>query len=275
MLNSGQNCINKYDYTLRDPGPYDGCGMAWPPGVDQMPLYLSSLAVRTALHATKFEYQWQECSWDVRTSLIGDPSPPSITLFDELTKSIPITLYGYCDLISGTLDLLCNVLGIKNSLDALYWGNHQGFTNPAIQWAGTKQFGMLYTERNISFYEIYNASHMSPFDAPVACLDIFDRMIGIKDTPIPRTLTTMTTMTTVTKSISPDSATTKLMTPTISNHAEEQGSIPEIPSVSKSSHLGAFIFLLGFMVCVIFGGLYIRKRINVSKKREPWFLILI
>jgi carboxypeptidase D len=37
----GKMCINKYDYTLRDDGPNDGCGMAWPPGVNEMKLYLS------------------------------------------------------------------------------------------------------------------------------------------------------------------------------------------------------------------------------------------
>jgi carboxypeptidase D len=38
---SGQFCINKYDYRLRDSGPNQGCGMAWPEGVLDLPSYLT------------------------------------------------------------------------------------------------------------------------------------------------------------------------------------------------------------------------------------------
>jgi carboxypeptidase D len=38
---NGQYCINKYDYRLRDTGPNQGCGMAWPEGVLDLPSYLT------------------------------------------------------------------------------------------------------------------------------------------------------------------------------------------------------------------------------------------
>ena len=36
-----KNCINKYDFRLRDGGPNEGCGMSWPAGVYDMADYMS------------------------------------------------------------------------------------------------------------------------------------------------------------------------------------------------------------------------------------------
>jgi hypothetical protein len=45
-------CINKYDYTLRDSGQHQQCGMSWPDGVVEMKEYLGRVDVKKALHST-------------------------------------------------------------------------------------------------------------------------------------------------------------------------------------------------------------------------------
>lgn len=44
-------CINKYDYTLRDTGPHQQCGMAWPVGIQEMKTYLGRGDVKVAFHS--------------------------------------------------------------------------------------------------------------------------------------------------------------------------------------------------------------------------------
>jgi carboxypeptidase D len=51
-------CINKYDYTVRDSGPNQQCGMNWPVGISEMKVYLGRNDVKKALHSSYKPVLW-------------------------------------------------------------------------------------------------------------------------------------------------------------------------------------------------------------------------
>lgn len=74
-------CINMYDVRLRDTGPDQGCGMAWPKGLDATTAYLSRQDVIEALHASEASKKWVECDKNVFENLRGDSNLPSYKIY--------------------------------------------------------------------------------------------------------------------------------------------------------------------------------------------------
>ena len=73
-----KNCINKYDYRLRDNGPNEGCGMSWPPGVYDMANYMSTEKVKQSLNSNFKGDKWFECSWEVYGQIVNDNTAPTV-----------------------------------------------------------------------------------------------------------------------------------------------------------------------------------------------------
>ncbi|KAJ3183779.1 Cell death protease [Geranomyces variabilis] len=167
----GKLCINMYDIRLRDEKPNQGCGMGWPPGLDDTKNYLQLAEVRSALHVNEpLANKWHECDNGVYRELADDLSPPSYT--------IEVTFF------SGDQDLICNWMGTRDMIAELTWGDQKGFQGaPVMNWLIDNQLKGTYQEaRNLSFVIIHNASHMVPVDEPVAALDMFNRAIRATDT---------------------------------------------------------------------------------------------
>ena len=64
--------------------------------------------------------------------------------------------------------LFCNSQGVLSYLQKLQWNGETGFTNKdnQISWIyDNKEVGYIIWERNISFINIYNSSHMA-YDLP-------------------------------------------------------------------------------------------------------------
>eukprot|EP00842_Homolaphlyctis_polyrhiza_P000314 jgi/Hompol1/1283/HPOL_001160-RA len=172
----GKFCINIYDIRLRDTGPNQGCGMAWPNGISELTTYLSRDDVKKALHATGTpQRSWVECQSDPRTALENDQSLPSYRLLPGILESIPVTLF------IGEYDLICNWMGIDAMVEGLTWAGAQGMQNATVMpWLIDEQpVGSFRTARNLSFVMIYNASHMPAYDSPKAALDMLNRVIRI------------------------------------------------------------------------------------------------
>lgn len=170
-----QQCINVYDYTLRDETP--ACGMMWPPDVSALALFLREDEVMDNLNL-KQKNRWTECDARVGRTLKARNSIPSIRLFPRLLEQIPIMLF------NGEHDIICNTMGVDSMVLKLKWGGQTGFSEnlPPVEWIhANKSAGIIKSERNLTVITVYNASHMVPFDKPDVSRALLDLMTGDYD----------------------------------------------------------------------------------------------
>ncbi|AOA63025.1 Cell death protease [Komagataella phaffii CBS 7435] len=165
-----QQCINMYDYTLRD--TYPSCGMSWPPYLPDVTAFLQKKSVLEALHLDS-SASWSECSARVGSHLKNKISVPSVDILPDLLQEIPIILF------NGDHDIICNCIGTERMIDKLEFNGDQGFTEGTeyIPWFYNEvNVGKVISERNLTYVRVYNSSHMVPFDnTPVSrgLLDIY------------------------------------------------------------------------------------------------------
>lgn len=170
-----QQCINVYDYTLRDESP--ACGMMWPPDVSALALFLREDEVMNDLNL-KQKNRWTECDARVGRTLKARNSIPAIRLFPRLLEQVPIMLF------NGEHDIICNSMGIESMILKLKWGGRKGFSEnlPPVEWLhGNISAGILKSERNLTVVTVFNASHMVPFDKPDVSRALMDLMTGDYD----------------------------------------------------------------------------------------------
>ncbi|GAA5961249.1 hypothetical protein JCM3765_002884 [Sporobolomyces pararoseus] len=174
---NGQNmCVNNYDVRLTDTHP--ACGMNWPPDLTDLHPYLSREDVKSSFHATRHAGPWNECNAQVGSQFYTPTSAPSVRLLPELLTRLKILMF------AGAEDLICNHLGIERMIDDLEWNGELGFGNEttADDWyVNGKKAGTWTSARNMTYVKILEASHMVPYDQPLAAHDMFLRFIGVSD----------------------------------------------------------------------------------------------
>ncbi|GAA5860300.1 hypothetical protein JCM8547_003456 [Rhodosporidiobolus lusitaniae] len=171
---NGQNmCVNNYDVRLTDTHP--ACGMNWPPDLFDMHPYLSREDVKSAFHASRHSAPWSECNGQVGAQFYTQSSQPSVHLLPDLLGKVPILMF------AGAEDLICNHVGIERMIENLNWNGGVGFGNATVDdWVvNGKQAGTWTTARNLTYVKINEASHMVPYDQPLAAHDMFLRFIGV------------------------------------------------------------------------------------------------
>ncbi|GAA5981126.1 hypothetical protein JCM11641_003121 [Rhodosporidiobolus odoratus] len=171
---NGQNmCVNNYDVRLTDTHP--ACGMNWPPDLFDMHPYLSREDVKSAFHATRHTGPWLECDGQVGAQFYTPTSTPAVHLLPALLEKVPILMF------AGAEDLICNYVGIERMLDKLTWSGITGFGNSTEDdWVvNGKRAGTWISARNMTYVKINEASHMVPYDQPLAAHDMFLRFVGV------------------------------------------------------------------------------------------------
>lgn len=163
-----QQCFNMYDYTLKD--SYPSCGMNWPPDLANVNPFLRSEEVMLDLNLEVHKL-WHECSGSVGSHLRAKKSYPAIKFFPDLLKELEIVLF------HGNRDIICNYIGAEDMIKRLDWGGQKGYTPdlPVYDWVhnGTVH-GYVKTERNLTFINVFDASHMVPFDQPEVSRAVVD-----------------------------------------------------------------------------------------------------
>ncbi|GAA5824615.1 hypothetical protein JCM3770_006697 [Rhodotorula araucariae] len=83
-------------------------------------------------------------------------------------------------MFAGAEDLICNHVGIERMIANLEWNGETGFGNATDEeWhVDGRQAGTWTTARNMTYVKINDASHMVPYDQPIAAHDMFLRFIG-------------------------------------------------------------------------------------------------
>ncbi|CAG8612182.1 27363_t:CDS:10, partial [Dentiscutata erythropus] len=160
-------CLNQYD--IRDHSDsYPSCGLGWPYELPSVYTYLQRADVIKAIHVESKDTPWVECSPSVSRGFSNDKSPPSITLLSPILEKINVLLF------SGDQDLICNLEGTEAFIKELEWNGAKGFQNLTTTPLVTNNtvYGHMISERNLTFVVIHNASHMVPYDVPVASMDM-------------------------------------------------------------------------------------------------------
>ncbi|KAJ1677487.1 Cell death protease [Spiromyces aspiralis] len=161
-------------YDIRFNDTTDSCGMNWPDSVHNMTRYMNRPDVHQALNVPESNApeRWVECNNGVQSHLRGDTSSPASQKLPSVIKSIPVMLF------VGDQDLVCNYIGIEWMIGNMTWNNQKGFTsNKGMQWLlDGEDTGLIMSERNLTYIKIYNSSHMSGVDHPMAMLDLLTRL---------------------------------------------------------------------------------------------------
>ncbi|GAA5922521.1 uncharacterized protein JCM15063_003331 [Sporobolomyces koalae] len=163
-------CLNAYDTSQ-----YYACGTEWPPDLSQVTQYLRDPKVVKALHAEDSPRPWTHCDNTVASHFWTPQSVPSIHLFPNLLKTLPILLY------AGDRDLMCAGIGIEQSIEQLEWEGIKGFngTEP-LDWTVDGRSAGRWTKRgNLTYVEVSNSSHMVPMDQPLAAHDMLLRFLAV------------------------------------------------------------------------------------------------
>lgn len=172
-----QVCLNVYDYTLRD--SYPSCGMNWPEGLRNIPDFFSKPGVLEGLHIDPEKVpKWHECDAKVQRMLTNPNSEPSISLLPSILESgLDVLFY------NGEHDLICNNKGVLDTIANMEWGGQKGFgeLRQVYEWYhldsqtyDEQLAGYVEHDRNLTFINVYNASHMVPSDKSLISRGVLD-----------------------------------------------------------------------------------------------------
>lgn len=168
-----QQCINMYDIGLKD--SYPSCGMNWPPDLKYVQPYLQRDNVVKGLNIDVDKVtKWRECDGDVSKFLKNKHIKPSYNLLPSLLEKVEIMLF------NGGHDIICNNYGVVDLIDKLNWGGSTGFTDDTEQfnWKYDSDLtGTVKSGKNLTYVDVFNSSHMVPFDLPEKSRGIFDLFV--------------------------------------------------------------------------------------------------
>ncbi|OBA20680.1 alpha/beta-hydrolase, partial [Metschnikowia bicuspidata var. bicuspidata NRRL YB-4993] len=172
-----QQCFNMYDHTLKD--LYPACGMNWPPDLAHVTPFLAQDAVMEGLNL-RLHTPWTECLAPVGAHLKAKRLQPAVTLLSALLDQVRIVLF------HGNRDVICNYMGAELMLQNLEWDGHRGFSEhvPTYDWRHDgAAAGYLRSEGNLTYVNVFNASHMVPYDKPEvsrAMVDLLYRHFDVR-----------------------------------------------------------------------------------------------
>ena len=130
--------------------------------------------------------QWSQCSDRVRSALINETVPDTITVIPRITEvGVPVLFF------EGDLDFIVNYVGMERALGNMTWNGSTGFSsnlnltswtyNPApdkIEVNG----GLQISDRGLTYIRVFNSGHLVPLDQPQASSAIFRRLLSLKST---------------------------------------------------------------------------------------------
>lgn len=174
--NPEAECVNMYDFTLRD--SYPSCGMNWPPDLDTVKPFLNDDSVKAQINLQNAK-AWHECSGNVGKHFKARNSVPAIHLLPGILEEVEVVLF------NGNRDIICNYMGTESMIKKLTWGGKRGFSDPesSLDWIHNGSVaGYIQSERNLTFVNVFDASHMVPFDVPEVSRALIDLVTHNFDT---------------------------------------------------------------------------------------------
>ncbi|ODV64127.1 alpha/beta-hydrolase [Ascoidea rubescens DSM 1968] len=183
------DCLNIYDYRLRD--SYPACGANWPSDLTNVTPFLSNPHIQKNLNLNINFNKWAECNSSVSKHLLNQNIKPSFTKLSNLlvNKNLPILLF------NGNKDIICNQyslelvtqnlkfdgnnplkLGFSDSIQYVDWFvKNNSNNNKKVSY---NLLGKIKYENNLYLIEFINASHMVPYDNSIGSLGLLDIFWG-------------------------------------------------------------------------------------------------
>lgn len=138
--------------------------------------YLNNPNVQKSLGVDR---KFESCKMDIngRFAMAGDWMKPYVRDLPELLESgINVLIY------AGDADFICNWIGNKAWITQLEWSGHKEFLNAEDKEVKSKitgkVAGLVRKFKNLSFYRIYEAGHMVPYDQPEHSSEMIDEWIS-------------------------------------------------------------------------------------------------
>lgn len=163
--------------------------------------------MKHAFHADSKSESWVECNGRVGQEMFNRNSQSSIMLMPDILSKLPVMLY------AGDQDFICNYMGIESMIQAMEWNGGKGLgvslqsfhEEKALTCAKTVETkswtvdnipaGTWVESRNLTYVkvcllrsslylrtdllQIFNSSHMVPYDVPVVAHDMMLRFMGV------------------------------------------------------------------------------------------------
>lgn len=164
---TNEQCLNVYDYRLRD--SYPPCVASYPP-VSNLTNFLNENNVQIDLNVER-QVNYTVCNRVIQSTFGATDSLPAKLLFPDIVSQIPIVLY------NGALDILWNADDILDYLKNLTWNGAIGFddVNNKTGWVfDHEKAGWVLQNRNLTFINVFNASHYVPYAQPKVSRYLFD-----------------------------------------------------------------------------------------------------
>lgn len=159
--------LNPYDYTKQCEGNDGLCYT----DLSYIQRYLDQDFVKQALGAN-YQMPFQNCNDKVNSMFAqaGDWMQPFVYKINELLqKKVPVLIY------AGDKDFICNWLGNQASVMKFKWdGQAQYNKQKPKNWKDTtgKLAGEVTNYKHLTFFRIYQAGHLVPYDKPIPALDM-------------------------------------------------------------------------------------------------------
>ncbi|KAJ3370461.1 Cell death protease [Allomyces arbusculus] len=137
---------------------------------DALTGYLNRADVQRALHATSAApVRWDWFDRRVYNNLYWNGDQPSIHVLPSLVDAgLRVMLY------NGDLDIICNHVGMENTLKEMSWGGETGFVakRPRAYVPRGDKVGEYWRERGVTYLKVEGAGHMVPFNKPRGSLQM-------------------------------------------------------------------------------------------------------
>ncbi|KAJ3348836.1 Cell death protease [Allomyces javanicus] len=129
--------------------------------------YLNRADVQRALHATDpsaAPVLWAWFERRVYANLYWNGDQPSVEVLPDLVDAgLRVLLY------NGDADIICNHIGMENTLRDMTWGGKSGFVEKrprAYVPHGVGKVGEYWRERGVTYLKVEAAGHMVPYNEP-------------------------------------------------------------------------------------------------------------
>lgn len=125
--------------------------------------------------------EFKSCNYDINLKFMfrGDWMKPIHRYIPKVLEQIPVLIY------AGDADFICNWLGNRAWVEKLEWHGRERYADAkrkglflgGSKGKDNKEYGNVKTAHNLTFIQIYEAGHMTPYDQPAASSDFLNRWI--------------------------------------------------------------------------------------------------
>ncbi|KAI8614985.1 peptidase S10, serine carboxypeptidase [Chytriomyces sp. MP71] len=187
-LGAGNSCFNLYNIDFSAPCVW-GSDHLWRQE-SQLTTLMNNFVIQSALHVGSYLSHLKDTfSWNMCNNINIQPTsynPPSHELLNVIIKAgIDVVLY------DGNRDYVCNYMQVERVISNATWNGARGFQRGPAAWTvSSRNAGLIWAERGLTYIRVFDAGHMLPADQPGSALALFQRILAGAGQSAPVQMTT-------------------------------------------------------------------------------------